>query len=123
MSKNDRIHKLANAIREYRGARSEAHGKWIRPPKPGVIARVYRWMDELGIPRGDRVLIDNFNTVEEFHAWVEVTMSKSTSTGFGIGSLIAVCWSWATNHSVIWAFIHACFGWLYVFYRIGGCGE
>lgn len=42
---------------------------------------------------------------------------------FGIiGLAIAVCWSWSTNHSVIWAIAHAFFGWFYVTYRLLGFG-
>lgn len=42
--------------------------------------------------------------------------------GIGIGAVIAIVLSWATNHSVLWAVVHALFGWLYVFYRLAGCG-
>ena len=37
-------------------------------------------------------------------------------SGFGLGSIIAVIVSWTMNHSIFWAFIHGCFGWLYVIY-------
>jgi hypothetical protein len=40
------------------------------------------------------------------------------SGGIGLGSLIAVLMSWSYNHSVIWAIIHALFGWLYVLYAL-----
>ena len=51
---------------------------------------------------------------------------KSTASsgggGIGIGAVIAVVWSWTTNHSVLLCIVHGMFGWLYVFYRLGGCG-
>lgn len=52
-------------------------------------------------------------------------MSKKPNTsscGIGIGSVIAIVLSWSTNHSILWAIVHGMFGWLYVLYRIGGCG-
>lgn len=33
-----------------------------------------------------------------------------------IGVVLAVVMSWQYNHSVLWAILHGCFGWLYVFY-------
>lgn len=43
-------------------------------------------------------------------------MSNNTSTGFGIGTIIAVVLSWMTWKSIGWAIIHGLFGWLYVFW-------
>lgn len=33
-----------------------------------------------------------------------------------IGVALAASMSWQYNHSVLWAILHGCFGWLYVFY-------
>ena len=33
-----------------------------------------------------------------------------------IGVALAASMSWQYNHSVLWAIVHGCFGWLYVFY-------
>jgi hypothetical protein len=38
--------------------------------------------------------------------------------GIGIGSIIAIVASWSRNHSVLWAIIHAFFGWAYVIYFV-----
>lgn len=38
--------------------------------------------------------------------------------GIGLGSLIAVCMSWSHNASVLWAILHAFFGWFYVIYAL-----
>lgn len=38
------------------------------------------------------------------------------NTGIGLGSILAVVLSWTRNQSILWAIIHACFGWLYVIY-------
>jgi hypothetical protein len=40
------------------------------------------------------------------------------STGFGLGSIIAVVASWSRNKSILWAIIHAVLGWLYVIYYV-----
>lgn len=48
---------------------------------------------------------------------------SNTSSGLGFGSVIAVVWSWTTNHSVLWCIIHGILGWLYVIYRLCGCGD
>jgi len=46
----------------------------------------------------------------------------SRSKAVGLGSVIAVVISWTTNHSVLWCIIHGVCGWLYVIYRVCGCG-
>jgi len=33
-----------------------------------------------------------------------------------VGVALAIVMSWQYNHSVLWAILHGCFGWLYVFY-------
>lgn len=48
--------------------------------------------------------------------------ASSSGGGIGIGAVIAIVWSWTTNHSVLWCIVHGIFGWLYVLYRLGGCG-
>ncbi len=40
------------------------------------------------------------------------------NTGIGLGSILAVVLSWTRNQSILWAIIHACFGWLYVIYYV-----
>lgn len=41
---------------------------------------------------------------------------QAVAGGVGIGSIIAVVVSWSVNHSILWAFIHGWFGWLYLIY-------
>ena len=43
---------------------------------------------------------------------------SNTSTGVGLGTLIAVIISWSLNKSVLWAILHGIFGWLYIFYYL-----
>jgi hypothetical protein len=47
---------------------------------------------------------------------------EKTSTGIGIGTVIAIIVSWTTNHSIIWAVIHGLLGWFYLIYRLLGFG-
>jgi len=39
-------------------------------------------------------------------------------SGIGLGSVLAVVVSWERNKSVLLAFIHGIFSWLYVFYFV-----
>jgi hypothetical protein len=45
-----------------------------------------------------------------------------SSSGIGIGAVIAVLLSWSANKSILWAIIHGVLGWVYVLYRVVGCG-
>jgi hypothetical protein len=45
-----------------------------------------------------------------------------TSSGIGLGSVIAVVLSWVTNHSIWWCIVHAFFSWFYILYRLLGYG-
>ena len=38
------------------------------------------------------------------------------NTGIGLGSILGVVLSWTRNKSILWAIIHAFFGWFYVIY-------
>ena len=38
--------------------------------------------------------------------------------GIGLGTIIAVVMSWTRNKSILWAIIHAFFGWFYVIYAL-----
>lgn len=41
-----------------------------------------------------------------------------TSSGIGIGTILAVIVSWTVNKSIGWAIIHGFFGWLYLAYYL-----
>jgi hypothetical protein len=49
--------------------------------------------------------------------------SKSTGSGIGLGSVLAAIISYLQNHSILWAILHACLGWLYVIYYALGFGH
>jgi hypothetical protein len=43
---------------------------------------------------------------------------RNTSTGIGLGTLIAVIVSWTVNHSIGWCILHGILGWIYVIYYL-----
>ena len=72
MSRADKIKKLANAIREYRGLREPGTGRWIATPKPDAGPRVVKWLTELGLnAQVGFVRINSFTKVSEFHNWLK----------------------------------------------------
>jgi len=44
--------------------------------------------------------------------------SSTTSSGVGIGSVIAVILSWTINHSILWAILHGILSWFYIIYWV-----
>lgn len=71
MKRHEKIHKLANAIKEYRGRYNEKTGKWIQPPKPSVKARVILGFERLGINKEPAMkAVDGFKNFNEFHKWI-----------------------------------------------------
>jgi len=40
----------------------------------------------------------------------------ATSSGVGLGSVIAVVTSWDRNRSILWAILHGILSWFYVIY-------
>lgn len=42
--------------------------------------------------------------------------SKPTEVIWTLGSILAVTISWSVNKSILWAILHAVFGWAYVIY-------
>ena len=72
MSKAEKIRKLANAIREYRGQNDR--GRWIQSPRPHKARSVVKWLAALGhrpeLIQAEMELIITFKTLEEFDAWI-----------------------------------------------------
>ena len=42
------------------------------------------------------------------------SQSTAASTGISLGAAMAAAMSWSVHHSILWAFLHGCIGWLYV---------
>lgn len=75
MSRNQKITKLANAIRRYRGVSQPLEpGKpvqWITSPKIADRADVVRWLIELGLPvTASLETINGFTLVDQFDNWI-----------------------------------------------------
>ena len=43
---------------------------------------------------------------------------SGTSSGIGIGSVIAIILSWTSNHSILWCILHGILSWFYVIYYV-----
>ncbi|KPQ00698.1 MAG: hypothetical protein HLUCCA01_02150 [Bacteroidetes bacterium HLUCCA01] len=41
-----------------------------------------------------------------------------TNTGIGIGTILAMIFSWTANQSLFWLLIHGLLGWIYVIYYL-----
>jgi len=71
MSRAEKLSKLRNAIRSYRGLKNTTNGKWMTPPCPGARLSVKKWLDELGMPLEETInKIDSFKLVSEFNTWL-----------------------------------------------------
>lgn len=72
MTKSEKLHKLANAIKDYRGSHDGSiKPKWIRAPQPHAEARVRRWLGELNLNAEDELpLIRAFASKEVFLTWL-----------------------------------------------------
>ena len=44
------------------------------------------------------------------------TRDVVTQSGIGLGSVLAVTFSWARNRSILWALLAGIFSWFYVIY-------
>ena len=44
------------------------------------------------------------------------TTNVAAQSGFGLGSILAVTFSWARNRSILWAILAGLFSWFYVIY-------
>ena len=61
-----------------------------------------------------------FVSFDGFSQQIEMSSIKNTaiSGGIGMGSVLAVVVSWERNKSVLFAFLHGIFSWLYVLYFV-----
>lgn len=71
MTRLQKINKLSNAIKVYRGAYHPETGKWIRPPQHLRQDRVRAWLEQLGLNvRESMDRIDEFRNMGEFEKWI-----------------------------------------------------
>lgn len=82
MTRSERINKLGNAIKIYRGIYNPESGKWIRPPRPQERENVIKWLRTLcrfeHVYGVDEALvqqhlkrIEGFKTRTEYADWVK----------------------------------------------------
>lgn len=77
MTRTEKVMKLGNAIRDYRGAHinnSDPHADkvWIYPPKPMEKPRVIRAIQRLNLNVPETLmLIDGFKKLSEFRQWIQ----------------------------------------------------
>lgn len=75
MNRAQKIHKLSNAIREFRGLGKSQDGKiteWTFPPRPSALPRVKAWLLRLRLDVPESLeKIASFKTIVEFRAWIE----------------------------------------------------
>jgi hypothetical protein len=66
------------------------------------------------------LLLMIFASFDGFSQQIEMSSIKNTaiSGGIGLGSVLAVVVSWERNKSVLFAFLHGIFSWLYVLYFV-----
>lgn len=74
LSRNERLAKLGNAIREWRGVTQQTPRgvKWKRAPKRQKVERILVWLASLGVPEPILALDDiaSFKTFDEMQAWL-----------------------------------------------------
>lgn len=73
MSNGQKLTKLGNAIREYRGVYSMRNGAWKRQPNPKAAGRILKWLELLGVPEPILALADiqEFKSFDEMHSWMK----------------------------------------------------
>ncbi len=75
MNRTTKIHKLANAVRRYRGAGVvDPQGKlhWKNPPEKTKATEVYIWIKKLELPVNETILfIESCKNFDEFNKWLQ----------------------------------------------------
>lgn len=74
MTRNQKLGKLRNAIRRYRGLYVIDTKKWINAPQESAEANVRNWLQKLGFPNetinGQMDIIDGFQNLQQFNLWL-----------------------------------------------------
>lgn len=93
MTRNERIRKIANAVKAYRGSYNEKTGKWFRSPQPAKRQAIVKHLIELYRPHMsdaqakdriqlDAMMIEAFNHRTQFDKWIKslADFDKPTTT-------------------------------------------
>jgi len=76
MTRAEKIRKLGNAVREYRGLCRTVpvpgqKTDWVRPPNPSALPRVELWLERLNLPVMESVhQIRSMKSWQEFNDWI-----------------------------------------------------
>lgn len=71
MTRQQKIAKLGNAIKDYRGAYVPTSGKWVRAPDHRALDRVKCWLQRLQLNVTDSLKqIDEFHSFGEYDKWM-----------------------------------------------------
>lgn len=72
MTRSERIQKLTNAVKEYRGRYDLKSGKWIYPPNPAARTRCIRWLESLRLDVPSNMeAIEGFKLIQDFDQWLK----------------------------------------------------
>lgn len=84
MSREDKIKKLSNAIRAYKGTKHSVGGGYVIQPQKGKNIQIMGLLAELGFD-GQKQLkalkeIDDFKTYDDFHSWINELRNPTPKT-------------------------------------------
>lgn len=78
MNKAEKIRKLGNAVRSYRGRfwnLPEGKIKWVETPQPHKMKRILELLALLQFDQEEQdsavFRIDGFKSIDEFHVWIK----------------------------------------------------
>lgn len=73
MTRSQKLSKLANAIRAYRGLYHANNKEWIHRPQSKAAARVNTWLERCGYNVAEsRAKIDGFTDLTQFRNWLNL---------------------------------------------------
>ena len=79
-----------------------------------IVIIAFSFLFHVAYQHGDGT---SYGTGYEMGRTIRNLMDKiSLKNGIGVGSVIAILASWERNKSILWAVLHAIFGWFYVIY-------
>jgi hypothetical protein len=75
LNRDQKIQKLAHAIKDYRGKfvpnPDGSVKKWLTGPKPDALKRVVRWCSELSLPVEETLTkVEEFKNYAQFNTWI-----------------------------------------------------
>lgn len=84
MTRNAKVHKLCNAVREYRGIFYSTTGEWRRKPNPNAKPRIESWLRRLKLDIPTHMAkIEAFVTVDDMRAWIKATEKEADDRAAG----------------------------------------